>query len=133
MTTGPSASVDIIGSDLKATETQSNSRPRGREALERAWIISNTSLILPFGLALVVCYYAYSAIIHELEASRAQALSMQAERTEFVKTLQAQNAKLSDLLTTHAGNADKALTEILVTVMESSSDRSAASTPSNKQ
>ncbi|MHC1945979.1 hypothetical protein IF803_16475 [Bradyrhizobium sp. UFLA06-06] len=116
----------VVGEDLKVTATQPTGRSKGRQALDLAWVIANTSLLVPVGLALVICYYAFSAVNHELESLRAQTASLQAERTEILKTLQIQNTKLSDLLLTHAGNANKALSEILIAAAKSASDRSAA-------
>ncbi|MCA6104736.1 hypothetical protein [Bradyrhizobium australafricanum] len=114
----------VVGEDLKVTDTQPTGRSKGRQALDLAWGIANTSLLVPVGLALTICYYAFSAVNHELDALRIQAASLQSERTEILKTLQAQNTKLSDLLLTHASNADKVLSEILVAAAKSASDRS---------
>lgn len=120
---GLDVSVDIVGKDTDEVGDKPSNRQSGREALGRAWIIANTSLIFPIGLALLVCYYAFSALNHELDASRSQAALMQSERNETVKSLQAQNSKLAELLISHASNAEKALSEILVAVTKSASDR----------
>jgi hypothetical protein len=100
---------------------------RTSDALNRAWLIANTSLVVPVLLALVICYYTFSALNHELEATRAQTALVQAERAEITKGLLAQNAKLSELVAAHPANNDnfKAFTDILLAVVKSSSERTA--------
>jgi hypothetical protein len=126
---GLSASVRFLGDGLRTEEGEANRSTSAFSALGQAWMISNTSLIVPVGLALAVCYFGYSALNHELDASRAQAGLVQTERTEIVKALQAQNAKLSELVAAHPANNDnyRALTEILLALAKTSPDRSLAS------
>jgi hypothetical protein len=115
------ANLASTGSGVAASRTS--------DVLNRTWLIANTSLVVPVVLALGICYYAFSALNHELDAARAQAALAQTEQAEIMKVLQAQNAKLSDLVAAHPANNDnfKAFTEILLAVVKSSSDRPAPS------
>jgi len=127
-----SADVRLIQDELRL-ETSTTSRAdivshsaaAGREALSRAWIIGNTSLVVPVLLAMAICYFVFTALNHELEATRSQAALAQAERVELIKALQAQNAKLAELVAAHPANNDnfKAFTDILLAVTKTASDR----------
>ena len=111
------ASARVVGGDLRFTESVGS---RGIDALGRAWVISNTSLLVPVGLALLICYVAFSATMHELEAVRLQNASAQAERAEVLKGLVAQNTKASDLMIAHANGSDlRALADVLIALSNS--------------
>jgi hypothetical protein len=119
------AAVQVLG-EAQPNENGKSPSNRGVEALGRAWLISNTSLLVPVGLALLICYYVFSALTHEVETVRSQAASAQAERAEVLKAIVAQNAKISDLMVAHASSADpnvKALTEVLLTLVKSNVEK----------
>jgi hypothetical protein len=105
-----SASVKAVGNAWTANWPSNESAPpvaeRGIEALGRAWIISNTSLLVPVGLALLICYFVFSALTHQLQAVRSETAAVQAERTELIKALVAQNAKISDWLIGYSKSSD---------------------------
>lgn len=130
-----SVGVDVLDSvkpeTASAPTASSIAAARTNEALNRAWLISNTSLVVPVILALGVCYYFLTALNHEIEASRTQATLAQAERSEIVKALQTQNAKLAELVAAHPANNDnfKAFTEILLAVAKLSDRPASPSRP----
>jgi hypothetical protein len=106
------ADVNVISDDLDipgdTREVSSGlaAPTRTSDALDRTWLIANTSLVVPVLLALAICYYFFVALNHELEATRAQAALAQSERAEVIKALQAQNAKLAELVAAHPANND---------------------------
>lgn len=128
----PRASARIVGEDLRLGESTGGAPARGMEALSRAWVISNTSLLVPVGLALLICYFAFSALTHGLESVKAQNVSVQSERTEILKALVAQNAKASELLAAHANNSDpnfRALSDVLITLLKSNIEKASSRPP----
>ncbi|GEL43243.1 hypothetical protein MEX01_38340 [Methylorubrum extorquens] len=84
-------------------------------------MVANISLILPFGLAVAICYIAFNSMIHEIDAARAQSVAMGSERTEIIKALVAQNSKLAEAQAAKAGSTDvslKGLNDLLLAVLK---------------
>lgn len=127
------ANATVVADDLEIVGNSNSARAgaevasKATEALDRAWWISNTSLVVPVLLALAIFYYAFNALLHEMEAARTQAALAQTERAGLINALQAQNAKLAELVAAHPANNDnfRAFADILLAVVKSSSDRTA--------
>jgi hypothetical protein len=94
--------VDIeVGVPEVLDEAQS-ATTRTNDVATRAWAITNFTLVVPVVLSLLVVYYAYSGLLHELEGLRSQATEIRLERSDIVKALVEQNRALS------ASNSDQA-------------------------
>lgn len=65
---------------------------------DKAWLIANTSLLVPVLLALAVLYYANLATRDEINADRAAATEIMNSSANLVKTLTDQNNRLSTSL-----------------------------------
>jgi hypothetical protein len=107
----------------ESMEKASGNRPSwsmvltGKEALERAWVLSNISLLVPVALALSVCYVAFSAWETEMKRLHTLADEAKAERLALLKLLTDQHTKTSELLIARANAIDpgaSALTELVL-------------------
>ena len=106
-----SSDVSVILQDIRPSgdppttnAVASVSNATGR-TLKDAWIIANTSLIVPVGIALVICFYFLNALSRELGFAHWEADRAQGERLEIMKALTSQNEKLSTLIIEHANSA----------------------------
>src|SRR5262249_41241351 len=127
-----SSSVKTVGEAWQPGKSAAGVSERGMEALSRAWMISNTSLLVPVGLALLVCYYVFSALTHELTNVRSETAKVQAERTKVINALVDQNAKISNWLIGHANSTDsnsKALNELLLILSKARTGDSGSTSP----
>jgi hypothetical protein len=87
----------------------------------RAWTIANLTLVVPVALSLIVIYYAYSGLLHELEGLRAQATELRLERSDIIKAIVEQNRVLSMSNADQAKQAltnEKAMQEAIITIIK---------------
>jgi nitrate reductase alpha subunit len=106
------------------------------ESINQAWIISNTSLLVQVGLAIFICYYVFTSLAHELESVRSEAAAVRAERTEVVKALVDQNAKISASIVEHAKSSissSHAMEELFLNLAKARNGDTGNVAPQNKQ
>ena len=72
-----------------ATQTADAASPKKLEALNWAWIVSNTSLLVPVVLSLVIVYFAFVSIEHERDRLSQAMSSLADKQTEMMKVLAA--------------------------------------------
>jgi hypothetical protein len=114
-------SVEILGDDPPIRATANVPARRAIESINQAWIISNTSLLIPVGLAIFICYYVFTSLAHELESVRSEAAAVRAERTDIVKALVDQNTKISASIVEHAkssASSSHATEELLLNLVK---------------
>ncbi|UPJ53144.1 hypothetical protein IVB30_18605 [Bradyrhizobium sp. 200] len=92
------------------------------EKLGAQWLVANTSLLVPVGLALYVCYVAYTSLMHELDGLRTESKELRTERDGIVKALVEQNKNISLALIDHAKSSvanTKAIQDLVVELAKS--------------
>jgi hypothetical protein len=89
-------------------------------APNKGWIISNTTLLLPAALAAGVCYFAFMAMTHEVDALHERYTVVNAANDDMLKHAIEQNARLAEALekqTEAAFASEKALQDQLIKAM----------------
>lgn len=92
----PLAFNDILGTSLDIHATAESMAPpletNKKDVLaNKVWYLANSTLLLPVGLALYVCYTVFNAMTHEADGLRT-------ERIENMKAIVEQNGKISAVL-----------------------------------
>jgi len=115
------ASVSVIEKPAAAGSSIAPVAGRSKQFLNQAWFIANTSLVLPFALALAVCYFAFMAMMGEAERLKSQGTALAAQNADLLKAVVDQNVKISALLVEQANKSEataKALQELLVGIVK---------------
>jgi len=82
----PSPTVPGTGTTTQGANTVSS---KSLETLNWAWIVSNTSLVVPVVLSLVIVYFAFVGIEHERDRLSQAMSSLADKQTEMLKVLAA--------------------------------------------
>jgi hypothetical protein len=74
-------------SGKSTTDNAGNPSSLRTQAINWAWIVSNTSLILPVALGLAVIYMAFQALVNERDELRKAVLLLQERQNEVIRLL----------------------------------------------
>lgn len=113
--------LQIGDSSEQSAKSSDGVAAKGMAGVGRAWIIANTSLILPVLLAFAIFYYLFAFYVGQSERLNSELAGLRAERAEYMKMLAAQNSKVIEELVkqsvSSAGTA-KSTTEILAGIIK---------------
>jgi len=119
---GLRASVEVLG-DVPTKSNEKNIAPllgRSSDAIGRAWIIANSSLVLPVVLALLVVYYLHQGLLQEKKDFLERDKDLRSERTENMKAIVDQNKLISASIVDHAKQTvvnEKAMQDALIALL----------------